>query len=102
MLPSIPEAGPCYFCGEPGARLDAPHWSGSTDRAVALTEDHGLYIRVKVCQDSPSCRAQIRDFPRAPRRPRRKPQPLYGDFAQLAQLHGVATDGTGRRTRVAS
>jgi hypothetical protein len=30
------------------------------------------------------------------RRPR-APQPLYGDFAQLAAMHGVATDGTGRK-----
>lgn len=35
---------------------------------------------------------------RAPRRPR-QPQPLYGDYAQLAAFHGIATDGTGRVLR---
>lgn len=27
----------------------------------------------------------------------RKAQPLYGDYAQLAKFHGIATDGTGRK-----
>ena len=35
---------------------------------------------------------------RKPRQPR-TPRPLYGDYAQLAQLLGFSTDGTGRRTR---
>jgi hypothetical protein len=33
---------------------------------------------------------------RAPRRSR-QPEPLYGDYAQLAAFHGIRTDGTGRR-----
>lgn len=32
------------------------------------------------------------------RQPRR-PQPLYGDFATIAMLNGISTDGTGRKVR---
>lgn len=33
------------------------------------------------------------------RRPRRQRQPLYGDFATIAMLNGIATDGSGKRIR---
>ena len=35
---------------------------------------------------------------RAPRKARTA-RPLYGDFALLAQFHGIATDGSGRVNR---
>jgi hypothetical protein len=43
---------------------------------------------------------QARAEARSRRAPRqvRTPQPLYGDFAQLAALNGIRTDGTGRRS----
>lgn len=28
---------------------------------------------------------------------KRQPRPLYGDFAYIAMLNGVSTDGTGRK-----
>lgn len=37
------------------------------------------------------------EYRRANPRPARQPQPLYGDFAQLAAFRGLRTDGTGRR-----
>jgi hypothetical protein len=43
--------------------------------------------------------AEAREAAKCRRKPRqaRSPQPLYGDFAQLASLHGLSTDGTGRK-----
>ncbi len=98
----------CYFCGAvrtpddpPMTWCNAPHWSGSADYDVAMTEGSARFLRVDVCGHE-GCRGQVRDFPkrpRQPRRPRRTAQPLYGDYAQLAAFNGIRTDGTGRRAR---
>lgn len=88
----------CYFCGVDVDRpVNTAHWSGSADRDTALTEDPGLFVRVDVCE-SPACRGLVRAFPRRPRRAKTV-RPLYGDFAAVAQLNGISTDGTGRRVR---
>ena len=46
-------------------------------------------------EDDARAEGRARRKPRQPRRPRRGPA-LYGDYAQLAAFHRIATDGTGR------
>jgi len=48
--------------------------------------------------DAFTTEAEARAEARNRRQPRRtrQPQPLYGDFAVIAMLNGIRTDGTGR------
>lgn len=86
----------CHFCGAEGRHVNANHWTGSDDFATACTQEWGP--RIDVCAD---CRHLVVDFPKRPRKPRtaRKPQALYGDFAQLAAFSGIRTDGSGKVNR---
>ena len=84
------DTSPCYFCHTEVERpANAPHWTGSTAREVALTEDAALFVRVDVCT-AQVCRDQVRGFPRAARRPKPAPVGLFGDYAQLAQMPPTA------------
>jgi len=62
---------------------------GDRSRYVTRTED--LFPTEEAARAAARAR-------RAPRRPRRQVA-LYGDFAQLAALNGIRTDGSGRRAR---
>lgn len=76
----------CHFCAAEFERgINANHWTGTE------------YVRVDVCSE-PACRALLASAPRRPRTPR-APRPLYGDYAMLARLNGISTDGSGRRVR---
>lgn len=58
----------------------------------------GSYLQGFLWADLFPTEADARAAAKARRKPRtvRQPQPLYGDFAQLAALYGITTDGTGR------
>lgn len=71
-----------------------PGWVTITDAA------RGMQWNVELA-DCYETEAEAREVGRSRRRPRqaRQARPLYGDFAQLAALNGIRTDGTGRRAR---
>lgn len=75
--------------GEP----DAHGW-----RAITGTDRCEWFTRG---EDAFATEADARAAAKARRKPRspKTAQPLYGDFAQLARLNGIATDGTGRVNR---
>ena len=76
----------CTFCQTSYDRgINANHWTGTE------------YVRVDVCCE-PACRKALKSAPRRPRTPK-SPRPLYGDYAMLARINGIATDGTGRVIR---
>lgn len=91
--------------------LNGTRYAGewTIDRVWEQGEHPGGYFRIAgtggqwstrmddVFATEADARAEARNR-RQPRRARQA-QPLYGDFAQLAALHGIATDGTGRRNR---
>lgn len=64
---------PCYFCLTPGAKMSAPHWTGTE------------YVRVDLCQTG-DCREQLAS---APRRPRRMPQPVILDGGGWGNIVGL-------------
>lgn len=83
----------CIDCGE-------TRTSGCKPPAGGLSCGQGP------CRDAHNARAAAYQAEVTARRSaaqrNRKPrtlQPLYGDYAQLAAWHGVATDGTGRTNR---
>jgi hypothetical protein len=55
------------------------------------------WVRVNLCLDCYHA-VGFTQKPRQPRRPRQA-RALYGDYAQLAMLNGIRTDGTGRKAR---
>ena len=70
---------------------DANGWCAikSTDGAEWFTKPADAFPT----EEEARAAAKARRKPRTPK----APQALYGDFAQLARMHGIATDGTGRR-----
>lgn len=83
-------------------------WNVSTAEAIdgypgwatIVDADRGMRWNVLIA-DCFDTEAEARDAARARRQPRRTRQPvaLYGDFAQLAAMNGISTDGTGRSSR---
>lgn len=89
-------AGTCTFCAVGINYRDAEGlWVGGVN-ANHWTGDR--YVRLDACQ---ACylAGRFAKAPRAPRRPRRPRPALYGDFATIAAINGIRTDGTGRRIR---
>ena len=64
---------------------------GSTVRCSVVAAEGDVYASEE----------EARTVAASRRRPRRSrtARPLYGDFAQLAALNGIRTDGSGRRVR---
>lgn len=69
----------------------------ATDGWVPIKRDGAAWF-ARPC-DLFATEAEARTEGTARRKPRqgRTHRSLYGDYAQLAALHGIATDGTGRR-----